>query len=70
MTSKQKVVGSEAHPFYRAVKDEFGSAGVPTWNFHKYLIDPAGELVELWPSQVDPLSKEVKAAINENLPNG
>jgi glutathione peroxidase len=70
MTSKQKVVGSEAHQFYRAVKDELGSAAVQKWNFHKYLIDPAGQLVELWPSQVDPLSKEVKAAIIENLPNG
>ena len=70
MTSKQKVIGPEAHPFYRAVQDELGSAALPKWNFHKYLIDPAGELVELWPSKVDPLSKEVEAAINDNLCNG
>jgi len=69
MMSKQTVIGPEAHPFYRAVEDELGKAAVPEWNFHKYLIDPTGELVELWPSRVEPLSEEIRAAIDEFLPD-
>lgn len=70
MTSKQKVVGPEAHPFYQAMQNELGGAAIPTWNFHKYLFDPTGELVEVWPSKVDPLSAEIKTAINHNLSKG
>jgi glutathione peroxidase len=68
LTSKQKVIGAEAHPLYLAVKDELGGAAVPKWNFHKYLFDPAGELVEIWPPKVEPLSDEITAVIKQNLP--
>jgi glutathione peroxidase len=69
MTSKQTVVGTGAHPFYRAVADAFGGGAVPIWNFHKYLINLAGEIVEIWPSQVDPLSEEIKTVIDKILRN-
>jgi len=69
LTSKQKVLGEEAHPLYKTMVDELGSAAKPKWNFHKYLFDPTGELVELWPPKVEPLSKEVKTGIKDNLPN-
>lgn len=69
MTSKQKVIGGEAHPLYQAVVDELGSAAAPKWNFHKYLFDSTGELVELWPPKVEPLSKEINTAINKHLLN-
>ena len=70
LTSKQRVIGDEAHPLYQAVKQELGDAAIPKWNFHKYLFDSTGELVELWPSKVDPLSDQVKTSINEHLPKG
>ena len=69
MTSKQTVVGPGAHPLYRAVADALGAAAAPKWNFHKYLFDPAGELIEIWPSQVDPLSEEIKTVIDAALCN-
>lgn len=68
LTTKQKVTGDDAHPFYLAVKDEFGAAAVPKWNFHKYLIGTDGDLAELWPPKVEPLADEVKAGIEDNLP--
>ncbi|HEX6979594.1 MAG TPA: glutathione peroxidase [Alphaproteobacteria bacterium] len=68
LTEKQKVVGPEAHPFYRWVAAELGEAGVPRWNFHKYLIDPSGEIVGAWPSRVTPLSREVTDAVEQALP--
>lgn len=68
LADKQTVVGDGAHPFYRWIAAELGDAGVPRWNFHKYLIDPDGELAGAWPSRVTPLSREVTSAIEQALP--
>ena len=68
LTSKEKVIGNEAHPLYRAILEELGGAAKPEWNFHKYLFDATGELVEIWPAKVEPLSEEVKMRINQYLP--
>ena len=68
LTAKQKVAGAGAHPFFKWIAEEFGEAAVPRWNFHKYLIDPEGDLNELWPSKVEPLAPEVRAAIEKLLP--
>jgi glutathione peroxidase len=35
LTAKEKVVGTEAYPFYRWVATELGEAGGPCRNFHK-----------------------------------
>ena len=67
LTAKQTVVGSNAHPFYRWIVEQTGEAGEPRWNFHKYLIDREGNLVDVWPSRVEPLSNEVVAAIEALL---
>ena len=67
LTEKAKVLGADAHPFYRWVAAELGDAGVPRWNFHKYLIDANGELAGAWPSRVTPLSKEVTEAVEQAL---
>lgn len=68
LAAKERVVGPRAHPFYRWIAEEFGEAATPKWNFHKYLIAPDGEVRELWPSKVEPLSEAVTAAIEEVLP--
>ena len=68
LSRKEKVVGGEAHPFYRWVAAELGDAGVPRWNFHKYLVDGGGLLVEAWPSRVTPDSAEIMSAIEGALP--
>ncbi len=68
LTSKEKVLGNEAHPLYQAMIDELGGAAKPKWNFHKYLFDASGELVELWPPKVEPLSEEIKAGLEQHLP--
>ena len=67
MTAKQRVVGADAHPLYRWIADELGEAGVPKWNFHKYLIDGEGALAGVWPSRVGPLSGDVVAAVESHL---
>lgn len=67
LTARQKVSGGEAHPFYLWIAQQLGEAGMPRWNFHKYLIDKEGNLVDLWPSRVEPLSKEITQAVEALL---
>ena len=67
LTARQKVSGGEAHPFYRWIAEQLGEAGMPRWNFHKYLIDKEGNLADLWPSRVEPLSMEITQAVEALL---
>jgi glutathione peroxidase len=67
MTEKVKVIGANAHPFYRWIAETVGEDAAPRWNFHKYLIDGSGDLVAMWPSKVGPLSDAVTGAIEAAL---
>ena len=69
LTSKQRVVGRDAHPLYRWIVSELGEQKAPRWNFHKYLINPDGQVVAAWPSRVDPMAPEITRAIEGLLPN-
>ena len=68
LSRKEKVIGADAHPFYRWVAAELGEAGAPRWNFHKYLIDGSGLLAGTWPSAVEPLSPDITSAVDAALP--
>lgn len=69
LTGKQAVIGAEAHPFYKWVVEVAGEAAAPRWNFHKILIGPSGELVNIYASKVSPLDpslvKEIEALIGD-----
>jgi glutathione peroxidase len=67
LAEKQRVLGAEAHPFYRWVVGELGEGGAPRWNFHKYLVAPDGTLAGAWPSRVDPLAPEIAREIEKLL---
>jgi len=67
LTSKQTVIGSNAHPLYRWIAAELGEDALPRWNFHKYLIAPDGSLAGTWPSRVTPDSAEIVQAIEQVL---
>jgi glutathione peroxidase len=68
LTEKYRVVGADAHPFYRWIAEELGEAGTPRWNFHKYLVGPDGQLVGTWPSQVGPTDRRITSEIDRLLP--
>lgn len=68
MTEKQVVVGGDSHPFFRWIAAEAGEAAAPRWNFHKYLIDGAGQLVGAWPSRVRPIAPEILGEVEKLLP--
>jgi len=54
ITTKVHVLGLEAHPLFIAMLDTYGMDILPRWNFTKYLFDTHGDLVEHWPSNVEP----------------
>jgi len=70
MTEKCRVIGGDAHPFYRWVAERLGEAGTPRWNFHKYLLGSNGQLVGAWPAQVAPTDGRITGEIERLLPQG
>ncbi len=67
LTTKQVVKGADAHPFYTWAAATLGSANAPRWNFHKYLVSADGQLASAFPTQTEPLSPKVIAAIEAEL---
>jgi glutathione peroxidase len=71
MTEKVEVNGPGAHPIYQqltAAADGTGEAGDVRWNFEKFLISPAGEVVGRFRTKTLPDAPEVRAAIEALLP--
>ena len=67
MTEKTAVKGGRAHPFYKWMRERLGRAAHPAWNFHKLLVNRAGEPVGAFKSKVEPESRELRAAIEAAL---
>ncbi len=67
LAEKNVVVGAKAHPFYRWLAAELGEGTVPRWNFFKYLIGRDGLPRATWPSRVEPMSAEVRKAVEDAL---
>jgi glutathione peroxidase len=67
---KEDVVGLKTHPFYKWVREKLGLLSTPKWNFHKYLINRDGELVDYFNSNTaadsDKLIKAVEKLLNES----
>lgn len=67
LASKEKVSGSEAHPFYKWAGDELGFGTKPKWNFHKYLVNREGQVVDYFHSTTEPESDKITKKIEELL---
>jgi glutathione peroxidase len=62
-----KVV-TKAGPEQSEIYAHLGKAGdLPSWNFAKYVVGKDGQVVEFFPSKVEPDSKELRAAIEKAL---
>jgi glutathione peroxidase len=70
LTQKCRVIGGQAHPFYRWIAESLGEAGAPRWNFHKYLVGPDGQLAGAWPAQISPMDSRITDEIEQLLPPG
>lgn len=67
LTTKQTVVGDEAHPFFKWAISAVGEANGPQWNFHKYLIGRDGKVFRSISTKVDPSSPEMTGWIEKAI---
>lgn len=67
LTAKYSVRGIDAHPLFRDLLDERGIDILPRWNFYKYLFTRTGELLDFWPSKVEPDDINLTRVIERNL---
>lgn len=67
LTKKEVVSGKDAHPFYLWARQTLGFGTAPKWNFHKYLINREGKLVNYFYSTTKPDSKKVVEAVKKLL---
>lgn len=61
MFEKIAVTGSSRHKLYSWLEEQTGQK--PTWNFCKYLISPTGEVIEFFPSSVNPLEEVITSKL-------
>jgi len=70
LTEKVDVNGDQRHPLYAELvnfPDEEGYTGDIRWNFEKFLISPAGEVVARFGPRVEPEDPAIIAAIEAAL---
>lgn len=63
--AKTPVVGANANPLFHELAARTGKP--PRWNFHKYLLDKAGQPVAVFESAVEPEDRRVTAEIEKLL---
>ena len=65
MFTKTSVKGGDAHPFFRELARQADRA--PRWNFHKYLVDRQGKVVDDFSSLTRPTDAKLVAAVEKAL---
>ena len=65
MFAKTSVKGGDAHPFFRELARQAERA--PRWNFHKYLVDRQGKVLEDFSSLTGPTDAKLVAALEKAL---
>ncbi|MFC0167667.1 glutathione peroxidase [Pseudoduganella danionis] len=65
MFAKSIVSGKEPNPLYVNLIKATGKA--PAWNFHKYLIDRKGNVVDSYGSKITPTDKQLVSAVEKAL---
>jgi len=65
MFAKSVVSGDHPNPLYQNLIKITGHA--PAWNFHKYLIDRNGKVIESFPSKITPTDKQLVGAVEKAL---
>ena len=67
VTEKQSILGRHAHPLFIAMREEYTSDILPTWNFFKYLFGRDGNLLHHWPSNIEPDDPGFRHEVEKNL---
>ncbi len=64
---KERLKGSQAHPFYCWARVQLGFWAAPKWNFHKYLVDRKGQLVDYFYPTTSPGSSGFQKTLVDYL---
>ena len=67
MTEKMDVIGSNAHPFFKWAKKNYGIGAIPKWNFHKIIIGKDGKVANTFASFTKPTSKKFLNFIDKEI---
>lgn len=62
MAEKVSVKGSDIHPLFKYLTQEAAKKGIKDpigWNFTKFLLDEKGNLIDVYPSKVKPMSDKI-----------
>jgi len=72
MFDKLVVKGPDKAPLYKALTEQTAGdmKGEVKWNFTKFLVDPSGNVVARFDSEVPPADPALNAAIEKILPKG
>lgn len=70
MTTKEVVSGKQAHPFYLWANKQLGFGSAPKWNFHKYLINRHGKIINYFYSTTSPNAPRLIKAVENALDDG
>ncbi len=69
LTEKTNVIGSNAHPFYKWAKKNYGIGAIPKWNFHKIIVNKNGKISDTFASFTKPTSKKFINLIEKEVKN-
>jgi glutathione peroxidase len=61
------VKGRDQHPLYKFITADSAYAGEVKWNFQKYLVDRSGAIAGRYLSAVEPMSAELRSAVEHLL---
>lgn len=67
VTEKHEIIGRNAHPLFVALREAYSSDILPQGNFYKYLFDRDGDMLEHWPSDVEPDDSGLRHQIERNV---
>ncbi len=65
MTKIVNVIGEERHPFYAWLKEKYDVK--PRWNFHKFIFNKDGKMINAFSSLTKPNSEKIKRIIESEL---
>jgi glutathione peroxidase len=68
--AKVKAKGEGVHPVFAALTGASGAAGDVRWNFTKFLVGRRGEVLGRFEPNIDPMSAEVRQAVEKALAEG
>lgn len=67
VTEKLEIIGRNSHPLFVALREEYSNDVLPQDNFYKYLFGRDGDMLEHWPSEVEPDDSGLHHQIERNV---